>query len=228
MSALHRHQLAFLSPAAWARIHTDDWDDQASECLLHWARQGLPLVVAQQGPTLFQASIKLGLPAPTRWGRRRLALSARPEELLFLDEFPWAHKALKLLPAAARAAWAELNRALAGQGLAARVYGSYGWQLLSGLDHVRKDSDIDLWLAVNGPAQADAAAACLQGFEANTLRLDGELVFPDGQACAWREWLAWRQCPQAQGKSLLLKSLSGPRLVQALALACPSEFLELA
>ena len=228
MFALHRHQLAFLSTAAWVRIQADDWDAQASECLHHWARQGLPLVVAQQGPALFQETIKLGLPAPPSWGRRRLTLSAKPAELLYFDEFPRADKALSLLPASARPAWAALSQALCAQGLRARVYGSYGWQLLSGLDHVRKESDIDLWIAVNDPSQADAAARSLQAFECKALRLDGELVFTDGQACAWREWLAWRQGPEAQGKSLLLKSLSGARLVQTQALACLSEFLEAA
>lgn len=228
MASLHRHQLVFLSAAAWARIQADGLDAQASECLHHWARQGLPLVVAQQGPALFQETIKLGLPAPSRWGRRRLTLSAKLAELLFFDEFPWADQALSLLPASARPAWAALSQALFAQGLRARVYGSYGWQLLDGLDHVHKDSDIDLWIAVNGPAQADAAARSLQAFESKALRLDGELVFPGDQACAWREWLAWRQGPAAQGKSLLLKSLSGARLVQAQTLAGLSDFLEAA
>ena len=94
----------------------------------------------------------------------------------------------------------------------ARVYGSHGWQLLSGLDHVRAGSDIDLWLSVSDEAQADAAATCLQSVSDELPRLDGELMFDDGAAVAWREWLAWRA---GRVKSLLVKTLVGSTLVRS-------------
>ena len=39
-------------------------------------------------------SITLGLPAPGRWGRRRLALSVARKDVLYFDEFPLAEKLL--------------------------------------------------------------------------------------------------------------------------------------
>jgi Phosphoribosyl-dephospho-CoA transferase MdcG C-terminal domain len=92
------------------------------------------------------------------------------------------------------------------------MYGSYGWQLLSGFDHVCAGSDIDLWLSVSDRAQADAAGVCLQSFSGELPRLDGELMFDDGTAVAWRKWLAWRA---GRVQSLLVKRIDGSALVRS-------------
>jgi len=112
----------------------------------------------------------------------------------------------------ARSAWRDLCAGLHAVGAAPRVYGSYGWQLLTGLDHVRAGSDIDLWLPVADAEHADAVAGRLQRFEADGPRLDGELVFGDGAAVAWREWLAWRV---GRVNGLLVKTLDGCSLVHS-------------
>jgi phosphoribosyl-dephospho-CoA transferase len=39
--------------------------------------------------------------------------------------------------------------------------------------------------------------------------VDGELMFDDGTAVAWREWLTWRG---GKVKSLLVKSIAGSSL----------------
>jgi phosphoribosyl-dephospho-CoA transferase len=212
MTLLHRHQLVWLGHAGWRRVHSAAWDAAARDCLAHWADRRLPLVVTRQLDSACDASIALGLPAPQRWGRRRLAFSVARSEVLYFDEFPLAEKLPGLLPAAARPAWRDLCAGLKAANAHARVYGSHGWQLLSGLDHVRAGSDIDLWLSVADADQADAVAACLQSADAGLPRLDGELMFGDGAAVAWREWLAWRA---GRVKSLLVKSISGSALVHA-------------
>ncbi|HVR50906.1 MAG TPA: malonate decarboxylase holo-[acyl-carrier-protein] synthase, partial [Pseudorhodoferax sp.] len=72
MTNLHRHQLAWLTPAGWQRVRAGAWDAQAQDCLAHWARQRLPLVVTRQRPRPGD-TVGLGLPAPNRWQRRRIA-----------------------------------------------------------------------------------------------------------------------------------------------------------
>jgi phosphoribosyl-dephospho-CoA transferase len=57
--------------------------------------------------------------------------------------------------------------------------------------------------------QADAAAALLRSFPCELPRLDGELVFDDGAAVAWREWLAWRA---GRALALLVKRIDGSSL----------------
>ena len=209
---LHRHQLAWLTPAGWARIRQRECDAVAGECLGHWAEHHLPLVVTRQpacgaGPD----TIAMGLPAPGRWDRRRLALGVPRADVLYFDEFPRAEQVVKLLPEAARADWRKLAAALKACGAVARVHGSYGWQHLSGLDHLRSSSDIDLWIAVSDSEQADAVARQLQSFPRARPRLDGELVFDGGDAVAWREWLSWRA---GAAKALLVKRLEGSSLAR--------------
>lgn len=212
MGPLHRHQLAWLSEPAWRRLQEGDWDKGARDCLAHWAARRLPLVVTRQPAPACADTVALGLPAPGRWERRRLALGVLRSEVQRFDEFPRAEQLAGLLPVSARPSWHRLCAELKAAHVSPRVYGSYGWQWLSGLDHIRAGSDIDVWLSVSDPSQADAAAACLQSASGALPRLDGELMFDDGSAVAWREWLAWRG---ARVKSLLVKTVAGSSLVHS-------------
>lgn len=212
MTPLRRHQIAWLSETGWHAVQQRDWDAIARDCLAHWAATRLPLVVTRQDRPAGGDTIALGLPAPGRWVRRRLAISVPRCDVLYFDEFPLADQLPRVLPASARPAWRTLCAGLRAAGTHARVYGSHGWQLLSGLDHLRAGSDIDLWLSVSGVAQADAAAACLQSASDALPRLDGEFMFDDGAAVAWREWLAWRA---GRVKSLLVKTLVGSAVVRS-------------
>lgn len=209
---LHRHQLARLNASGWGHVLGREWDTPARDCLAHWARQGLPLVVTRQGANIADDMIALGLPAPAVWGRRRLAVAVDRHDVLYFDEFELADRIVSLLPASSRAAWRNLCCGLKAAGAPARVYGSYGWQLLSGLEYRRPGSDVDLWLSAANAGQADALAACLQTFPDRHPRLDGELVFGDGAAVAWREWLAWRA---GRVQALLVKTIAGSTLVRA-------------
>jgi phosphoribosyl-dephospho-CoA transferase len=207
-SSLHRHQLAWLGAAGWNEIRARDWDATAKDCLAHWAARRLPLVVTRQPAAANDAEgIAMGLPAPGRWGRRRLALSVPRSHVLYFDEFPRAEEIERHLPRAVRRDWRSLCRALQGCGATARVHGSYGWQHLSGLDHVREGSDVDLWISVSDGQQADTVVSLLQTFARP--RLDGELVFERDQAIAWREWRAWRA---GSTPALLVKHIGGARL----------------
>lgn len=208
---LQRHRLVRLSDAGWRRVCGHDWDPQARECVDHWAAQRLPLVVTRQPSGLPAGAIAVGLAAPVRWGRRRLALQVAMADVLYFDEFPHLDAVRGQLPEAARAAARRLEAALDAAGVTARVCGSHGWERLTGLGYLHRDSDLDLLLAVARPARADAVLDALHAFEADVQRprLDGELLFDGGTACAWREWQAWREGRSAQ---VLTKSIGGPAL----------------
>jgi len=205
---LRRQQLLRLTDAGWARVLGAPWDAGARSCLGVWAARGLPLVVTRQRPCQ-DAAIAVGLPAPARYGRRRIALGIAAREVMFFDEFPAADAATRLLPRTDGARWRVLVAALAGTGCAPRVYGGYGWQALTRLAYVHADSDLDLLLPVSSLEHADVVAHVLARSSWARPPLDGELLFADGAAVAWREWLAHRQGCSAQ---VLVKRLRGVAL----------------
>ena len=217
MTMLHRHQLVRRTDAGWRELRERPWDDEARACIDHWAACRLPLVVTRQavpiGPPQTDETLALGLAAPLRWRRRRLALAARRRDVAGFAEFPGLEPVLRMLPAPLRQPWRRLGRTLAAIGARPRVYGSHGWQCLTTMTYVHPQSDLDLWTAVDGVAQADAASAAFDDFAAaGAPRLDGELLFPDGRAVAWREWRAWRA---GHCRSVLTKSLAGASLVKS-------------
>lgn len=224
MVRLHRHQLVRLAPSAWERLQRQAADTVERDCLRHWATHGLPLVITQQrcdwcaaqaGGTgdsvaIDDGELALGLAAPLRWARRRIALRATRRDIHFYDEFPVATRLASRLTSRQRSAWNELNAALRDAGATARVYGSHGWQAITDLPYVRAGSDIDLWTFVADPDQADAVARALADADGPDLRLDGELLFQGDLAVSWREW---RRLRAGDARSLLVKSLTGARLV---------------
>lgn len=217
MKPLRRHQLVWLDEFAWygvlARGPLQATSTEAADCLAHWAQQGWPLVVTRQPPEALagtdDAPLALGLAAPARWGRRAISVTASLRGVTRQSGFPLAAEIGPQLPAQAQAGWGRLCEQLRRRGLVARVYGSHGWQHLTGLDYVHGESDIDLLVEVQSPAQADEAATLLQSAQAGRVRIDGELVFEDGAAVAWREWLHFRS---GQVDSILAKRLSGASL----------------
>lgn len=209
MPPLHRHQLAHLCATGWQAVLEQPWDDGLRACLELWAKRRLPLVVTRQCVPREHdaAAVSLGLPAPARYKRRRVALQVPPSHISWFGEFPHFIEALSQVPRSARPGADAMCRALKALGLKTHVYGSVGWQQLTQLRYVHERSDLDLWLAVADAAQADAAASALQRHAlAGNAKVDGELVFTDGSAVAWREWLAWRA---GRCHSLLVKRLNG-------------------
>ena len=223
---LRRHQLVRLNASGWQRLLDAQPDGPQRECMALWAAQGWPLVVCRQPCTApADGRWTLGLAAPSRWNRARWTVEVRPDEVLVFDEFPFAPAVAGLLPAALRPAWHALCRALQAQGTAARVYGSHGWQQLTGRLYLRPTSDLDLCIAVHDAAAADAAVQLLAAADPRLPRLDGELVLPDGSGVAWREWRDWRA---GRVRAVLVKRVDGIELVGdperlGAALACIAE-----
>jgi phosphoribosyl-dephospho-CoA transferase len=209
MIALHRHQLVHLKPEAWSPILATADNAAAHAGFSHWAEHDLPLVVARQdggGRTLTR---KLGLPLPDCWGRQRLGLLALPTQVARVAEFPAAFEVASLMTSDATEALRRLCADLAAIRVRALAYGSYGWQRMTGLRYVRESSDLDLLLCVDDATAADAAVALMAAFPRQAPRLDGELIFGDGTAVAWREWGRWRSGQVAQ---ILLRRLNGEAL----------------
>ena len=216
MTRLRRHQLAYLTSAGWCEVLGRRWHEEAAAQLAVWAKRNLPLVVTRQSAACNEGEVALGWPAPLACGRLRVALQVEASHVAWLDEFPRARAALSLLPRGTRTPVQSLVHALGELGMEPRVYGSHGWQLLTGLDYVHAGSDLDLWMGVASQDAADEAVKHLQAAGApRGLRIDGELMFPGGAAVAWREYAAWRA---GRTRALMVKCLDGVALEEKLPL----------
>jgi phosphoribosyl-dephospho-CoA transferase len=185
MRTLHRNQLVWLTEAAWVEVRARAWDAQAQSILAHWHAGQLPLVVCRQRSPDSHQSISLGLPAPLQWERRKLALEVLEADIERLGNFPMLNSGL--LGTADATALKNFLQHLEALHVCARVYGSYGWQQLSGMTCVRNSSDLDLLINVPDLDTAGQVVWLLQGLHL-ACRVDGELLFADGQAVAWREF----------------------------------------
>jgi phosphoribosyl-dephospho-CoA transferase len=184
MTVLHRNQLVWLRDVAWQRLRARAWDAQAHTLLSHWHAAQLPLVVCRQRVPESPHAISLGLPAPLQWERRKLALDGVAADIERVGDFPLLTP--DVLGGTDAAALQHLLQHLAGLHVPARVFGSYGWQQLTGRPCVRDGSDLDLLLAVPDIDTGGQVIGLLRGLQL-ACRVDGELLFPDGRAVAWRE-----------------------------------------
>ena len=180
------------------------------QSLALWSNADFPAVVATQGSCrLHDGRVVLGIPTPLAAGRRRIRLRiARTELRRGTVAFPRWTDCARALPLDASMLTA-LDSVLGSASMTTRVYGSFGWQHLTGLAYVRESSDLDLLLEATDVARADQVATALATLDFTRPRLDGEICFDDGSAVAWREWVEWRI---GRHPSVLVKRLEGPAL----------------
>ncbi len=192
---VYRHDLTTLSDSAWEEVLAGlEPASHAYQCLRSWQARNWPLVVSRQPGELRSGQLQVGIPLPSDWGRQRLTLIVPQSQVSRVDAFPAAHEAQTLLPTALAQDWLAVCQQLQSLGCNALVYGSYGWELMTAQSYVRAGSDLDLILPVQCGTQADRVVSLLAqaGQLCGLPRLDGELVFPDDAAIAWREWQQWR------------------------------------
>ncbi|GAB3051848.1 malonate decarboxylase holo-[acyl-carrier-protein] synthase [Stenotrophomonas tumulicola] len=181
---MHRHDLAWIEPhATWTALLP-----QSDARLRAWARARLPLVVARRDPAVDGALLRLGVPLPLAEQRQRLALRIDPAQVL-------RHSpplTLEAVIAAVSAPWRTPLQALLRRCSVQpppRVFGSFAWQALTGLDYLHAGSDLDLLWDVASHDQAKGIARLLHAWESeHGLRADGELRFPGARSVNWREY----------------------------------------
>jgi phosphoribosyl-dephospho-CoA transferase len=185
-----RHDLVWLDADGWAAIGA------------RWGEYDWPLIVRRRDIDLGKDCISVGLALPPDADgvKQRVALQVKCAHIKH-------HRRPLPLAEALHAAperWRSELAALAAQ-VPALAFGSLAMQALTGLPYLRESSDIDLLIAPRTSDDLTKSLAALSECH-ERLPLDGEIVFPNGDAVAWKEWL------QAGGARVLVKSLSGVRL----------------
>ncbi|HDS1652158.1 TPA: malonate decarboxylase holo-[acyl-carrier-protein] synthase [Stenotrophomonas maltophilia] len=178
---LPRHTLVWLpAHASWQA------DIAAHEPrLADWFAQGLPAIVARRAADDADPRLRLGVPLPPAEGKLRLALRVPAHDVLRTAAPPTLQMVLEgdLVQD-----WQHPLQALQDIA-AARVFGAFAWQHLTGLHYVHARSDIDLLWRIDTAAQADALVARLLAWETeHGRRVDGELYLAGDAAVNWREY----------------------------------------
>lgn len=201
-----RHDLLWLTGAGWQAAL--DCHPEHQPVLAYWRSEAWPLVVRRQDADTDPAReicAGLSLP-PDAQGRKRRIGWRVPLSHVQRSCAPLTLKAARAaLPAHWRPGYTVLQDLAVGLDL--RVYGSLAWQALTSLPCVTPASDIDILFRPVSRHQLQAGLALLSGPE-HGLPLDGEIMFPNGDAVPWKEW----QGAAAANAGVLVKSIVEVRM----------------
>lgn len=181
-----RHDLLWLTRAGWQAAL--DRHPEHRAVFEYWRNEEWPVVVRRHDAGIdpaLEACIGLSLP-PGADGRKQRIGWRVALDLVERSSAPLTLKAAR--PALAprwRGGFTTLQEL--GVGLDLRIYGSLAWQALTSLQSVTPTSDIDVLFRPVSRNQLQAGLALLSGTQ-HGLPLDGEIMFPNGDAVSWKEW----------------------------------------
>lgn len=200
-----RHDLVWLSGRGWEQALASA-PAPARKALEGWCRAGWPAIVRRAEPGQGAGQLSIGFAFPPHADGTKLRVAGRidgAEVEKHMAPLSLAG-ALDGVPVRWQPALASLEQEACALGLALRVYGSVALQALTGQPYLNEQSDIDLLLRPIDRAQLDRALALLDDY-ASVLPLDGEVVFPDGRAVAWKELAS--SLDGAAGNRVLVKEV---------------------
>ena len=178
--------LCWLSEDGWRDVLRAAQPEHRAALKL-WQDQDWPAVVRRLDVGAQPDEVCLGLPLPPdedTGEKIRIALRVRAAHI---DRTSRAVE----LQAAIRSSgpWREALTAMErdARTMDLRVYGSLAMQSLTGLLYLSPASDIDILFHPRSRCQLVEGLAHLSRHAAH-LPLDGEIVFPGGQAVSWKEW----------------------------------------
>lgn len=213
-----RHDLVWLTRRGWQRVRAGA-PLETIGALDGWRDGGWPAVVRRAEVDLAPGEVAIGFALPPRaqdGAKRRVGCRVEVADVQRRTRALPLVGALDAVPDGWRDGLAALERQAADAGLGLAVYGSVALQALTGQHYLSATSDIDLLLRPLTRKQLMAGLDLLAAHAA-TLPLDGEVVFPDGRAVAWKELRA--AFDSAPGARVLAKGL------ERVALAPPEELL---
>jgi phosphoribosyl-dephospho-CoA transferase len=216
-----RHDLVWLTSRGWERVRAAA-PQEAIDALDLWRDGGWPAVVRRADIDLQPNEVAIGFALPPRRdsgakaSKGGVAGKLRVGCRVDLADIGRRTRALPLVgaldavPSDWHAGLAALEREAADAGIGLAVYGSVALEALTGQPYLTPGSDIDLLLRPVSRAQLMAGLDLLSRHAAS-LPLDGEVVFADGRAVAWKELCAAFE--SAPGTRVLAKGLERIALV---------------
>jgi phosphoribosyl-dephospho-CoA transferase len=208
-----RHDLLRVAPGAWASALANYPSLVDLPLVEAWADRGWPVIVRRRGEAEDPDLAPVGVPLSPAHGKRRVALLLPRADVLQRSSPPLLRAAARVADPGWRSTIVSLLALGARIGVEPAAFGGLLWQHLTGLAYLSPHSDLDLLWPV--PAAFDVLSLVFSIAEVQRdapLRIDGEVIFPDGSAVNWRElWNAHRTADRA---TVLAKSMEGVRLVE--------------
>ena len=213
-----RHDLLRVAPDVWASAVAQFPSLAGTPLLGSWADRGWPVIVRRRAEADDPDLVPVGVPLPPAAGKRRVALLLPPEGVLQRSSPPLLRAAARVADPGWRSTIASLLAVGARTGVEPAVFGSLLWQHLTVLAYLSPHSDLDvLWPVPGGFDVSSLVFGIAEVQRAAPLRIDGEIIFPDGTAVNWRElWNAYRAGDRA---AVLAKSMEGVRLLDITSLS---------
>jgi len=208
---LRRHDLLRPGPEAWDAVLRRRPELAEVPLLADWARLGRPIIVRRRMAGDGADDVPAALPLPPSHGKRRIALSFPPGAALTALPPVLLRDAAPAAPAAWQPVIAALVEFGEGAGMTPCVFGALLWEHATGLPYLTAGSDLDLLWHVPDETAAGSLIRMLLRLDAlGPVRLDGELVLPDGAGVNWRE-LAQESMTLADGPAatVLAKTMHG-------------------
>ncbi|GJE16973.1 malonate decarboxylase holo-[acyl-carrier-protein] synthase [Methylobacterium marchantiae] len=187
-AGLARHDLLRVDPEAWAACLAVRRDLDNVPHLADWARVGWPVIVRRRDHGESSDGIPVGLPLPPSAGKRRIGFTLSPAAV---SRHPpvTLEQARETAPPAWRPSLEALLALGSEHGSVPRVFGSLLWQALTDLPYLGPGSDLDLlWLAT-GRVDRPFLQSLARIEAGATMRIDGDILLPDGTGINWRELL---------------------------------------
>jgi phosphoribosyl-dephospho-CoA transferase len=182
-----RHDLAFLSSTAWQKFLETRPDLTSDPLISGWVERGWPLVVGRSSPDA-ASGLVLELPLPSSYGEERISVVMQPDDIIAVARPPKLSAAISVAPPSWRGTLAQIVVMAVRNGADVRVTGSLAWRMLTGLDYLTGESDVDLLISLPRGSDCTTMIAGLTALEATSpMRIDGEFVMQGGAAANWRE-----------------------------------------
>lgn len=189
-----RHDLVWLSDQGWRRAR-DMAPAGCSDMIGMWRQADWPAIVRRADADLLPDQLSLGIampPRPTDACKTRVGFRVQRCAISRISSPLSIAQIREATPESWRTFLDALDGEATGQGLTIRVYGSVALQALTRQSYLTAASDIDVLLRPVTHAQLHCGLDLLNSYSRH-LPLDGEVVFPSGQAVAWKElWAALR------------------------------------
>ncbi len=211
--APHRHDLLEVRPEAWSLIVAANAAMASLPLLQDWVmRRGWPVMRRRRMPGDALGAIPAAIALPPEATQRRIGFVLPEAAVLAWTRPPLLSATLPAAPEPCRGKARRLVAIGQRHGTEPRVFGSLMWQSVTGLRYLRHASDLDLLWPIEDatdliPLLRGIASVAACGLPA----VDGEVVFPGGEAVQWSELLGAIEQDRA---SVLAKSLDAVRLIR--------------